>query len=640
MSVITGSIVTITFCLGIVGYFSLLMQRSWKMRKIATALTSDLENIIDKSHLSVDCEMSKTIAKFISHTKQASRELNINSFVDNHYPEHNHVRFVRNGISSLVMLGLLGTFVGLIMSLKGTNLEALTGLADIFDQGARKEVLNKAIGTPLQGMKVAFYTSIYGITLSLFLTWFDSCRQRTWEIFLQKFENYLSNEIFQQYSPKSWEETGKLVGAEIKHLGEVLECSLSKFLELFSENIQKKFEESMNRVAINLENTSTHVVEASTRLSNLAGSFESSAICFKNTSLKFEKTVDSLPGNIALIEKNINLFIESFKIQSDYHIKQVISQQDQLITFQENLAKTSSKLLHAISSQGELYSKSIEENMKNVVNSIDVSMKTLQAWIEVSIGEVNEKQHEIFSGIMEEIGKTSVAMQEQNKGQIKALESGLNAIHRSVVGSSDVVSGFIEVLTSESLAKESAIQRVAEIQHQIKNALINISEFPHLITKMVAESKSYSESFIEALQKVENWVSSQRSDREQIFSQLEAILREQYNQTQTFVAATLTPSFERINKNLEVSEKNISKQSEYQKALEEMADRSRQLAVVIQGVGNNLKESSADFAQQLEKIKFQGDNTTQLATILQAILRHKGSEINQKTISTGTYDAR
>ena len=78
--------------------------------------------------------------------------------VMNYHMGYRQLMDVGAGIS--VSIGVLGTFVGLAV-----------GLSELYIEDT--EALRSGIGSLLGGMKVAFYTSVLGVTLSLFWTLFD-----------------------------------------------------------------------------------------------------------------------------------------------------------------------------------------------------------------------------------------------------------------------------------------------------------------------------------------------------------------------------------------------------------------------------------------------------------------------------------
>lgn len=72
--------------------------------------------------------------------------------------EHVHKRLLEMAPDIFTSLGILGTFVGLVWGLKNfepTNYEAMT----------------TSVASLVDGIKVAFLTSIYGIAMSIVYTW-------------------------------------------------------------------------------------------------------------------------------------------------------------------------------------------------------------------------------------------------------------------------------------------------------------------------------------------------------------------------------------------------------------------------------------------------------------------------------------
>jgi ABC-type transporter Mla subunit MlaD len=94
--------------------------------------------------------------------KNEDERINVNPFfgfdVMHHYMGYRHLMDMGGGIH--VSIGVLGTFVGLSVGLSELHV-------------GNTEALRSGIGSLLDGMKVAFYTSVWGVFLSLLWTVFD-----------------------------------------------------------------------------------------------------------------------------------------------------------------------------------------------------------------------------------------------------------------------------------------------------------------------------------------------------------------------------------------------------------------------------------------------------------------------------------
>lgn len=129
-------------------------------------------------------------------------------------------------------LGILGTFIGLIMGLKqiGTSPE---------------DVMN-SIGPLINGMKVAFLTSVFGIIASLaFNCYYHYCRgkaERALEQFLQSYYTYVEPRVDNEMS-------GMLLLYQ-RHQTELMENFASTVAKELSENVAKVLPDAINSAVI------------------------------------------------------------------------------------------------------------------------------------------------------------------------------------------------------------------------------------------------------------------------------------------------------------------------------------------------------------------------------------------------------
>ena len=77
-------------------------------------------------------------------------------------------RFLKNVVSLLITLGLLGTFIGLTMAVG--DLASMFGNGDTADVLATLEIVGSGLLSALSGMGVAFTTSLIGIGCSIIFT--------------------------------------------------------------------------------------------------------------------------------------------------------------------------------------------------------------------------------------------------------------------------------------------------------------------------------------------------------------------------------------------------------------------------------------------------------------------------------------
>jgi hypothetical protein len=91
--------------------------------------------------------------------------------------------------SIFTMLGLMGTFIGLLQTIDGVG-KALGALANIQNVDILSFV--KLLADPLQGMSVAFSTSLFGLVSALFGNYGNYVCAQKLSVFANKFKNFLT----------------------------------------------------------------------------------------------------------------------------------------------------------------------------------------------------------------------------------------------------------------------------------------------------------------------------------------------------------------------------------------------------------------------------------------------------------------
>ncbi len=180
-------------------------------------------------------------------------------------------RFVKHSVSLMIVLGLLGTFYGLTLSV-GRLVEMLT------QSGSREMLSNMdsiilSLITSVRGMSVAFITSLTGIAGSILITIFsiladiDGVKQSV----MVQLEEYLDNVV----EP----ELAKEKDTELKKM-----C----------RTITSAFDEFGNRIDGILKMT---LSDFGDRLSAATSSIENSSRCLEGTINKFDETLQNFNKN-------------------------------------------------------------------------------------------------------------------------------------------------------------------------------------------------------------------------------------------------------------------------------------------------------------------------------------------------------
>ncbi len=194
--------------------------------------------------------------------------------------------------SLMVFLGLLGTFIGLLISISG--IEGMIGeisRSASSDGIAFLDELLAQITVPLKGMGTAFSTSVFGMVTSLFLGFLHlqlGAAQSRFSTRLEELDAALFLPIFQQMAgvlmpqsvagaPQSG--SGEMFARYMEASQRQLKDNLGRLVDIVerTESMQANYREAMQTIARGIEATNTAIVRLSTNQDLVRDSLRESA---------------------------------------------------------------------------------------------------------------------------------------------------------------------------------------------------------------------------------------------------------------------------------------------------------------------------------------------------------------------------
>jgi biopolymer transport protein ExbB/TolQ len=180
--------------------------------------------------------------------------LNINEFFKEYYKEMLNDNFARVAPSVFPMLGILGTFIAIAISMPDFTVQDL-------------DALDQEISILLSGIGTAFYASIYGIFLSLLWTYFEKRGNAKVD------KNILDLEKL--YDGRVWKESELIkhrhMQSELKdqELIQTLQATFNMdFLKDLNEQYLKKFTKVLEETSKNFTEVTAHMLSASKHLNS------------------------------------------------------------------------------------------------------------------------------------------------------------------------------------------------------------------------------------------------------------------------------------------------------------------------------------------------------------------------------------
>lgn len=288
-------------------------------------------------------------------------------------------RFVRNSVSMLIILGLLGTFLGLTISvgelvkvLEQTNVADFINNPSIFITG-----LVSAVG----GMAVAFSTSLIGIGCSILLTILNIIfsPDETRETLMVHIEEYLDNNVAQVvYKDKETEYTmlNRILRETFVEFGEKIENTLKNTVDTFGD-----------------------------RLSHVVMDVHLSSKALDSTVDKFDASLKNFAGNIRdFTEFNFNLRnnIERMDV-SLVNVTEALSETSNIIAANYNSLEKFSSDIKEAADELSVYNKQVITDMSQLVNEMKATVTSIRELGETLGNDVGVRTQELHR-YQEEIG--------------------------------------------------------------------------------------------------------------------------------------------------------------------------------------------------------------------------------------------
>lgn len=249
---------------------------SFALKKKYKNLVEDIEDKDNRENKIFEFDLFNSMIKDYGQAQKRNIEdINTISIIEKHM--HNHLnksflaeRFLKKSVSLMIILGLIGTFYGLTLSI-GDLVQLLTNASEsvVGDVNAITDGLISAV----RSMSVAFVTSLFGITSSVIVTIlgtvFNIKEYR--ENLIVSAEEYLDNHL---------SKTRRRLGSGGAETKSNLEFAFEKFGSVIENNLK--------------EVTS----ELSYKLTKSSNAMTDSADIIKSSIDKFDKSLDKFNDNV------------------------------------------------------------------------------------------------------------------------------------------------------------------------------------------------------------------------------------------------------------------------------------------------------------------------------------------------------
>lgn len=273
-------------------YFTMLWDLQDDKNKEAAIFESKVFNyIIDDYKLAAKVRVNEI-------NTQAIIEKNFNKELGSQYLGE---KFVKRAVSLMIVLGLLGTFYGLTLSIgELVKTLAASGGMDVLD--SMDSVIGGLISS-VKGMSVAFVTSLFGIASSILLTIINIFFgvEDVRESVMIEMEEYLDNTLSQNVSKKVETPEGLIKNELIASLSE------------FNTNLEQSMKEITEVLSFRFTSATSGIEQFSESLLKSVEKFDSSLNVFAENTRDFSEFNHHLKTNIQRMNVSFNDFSEELK---------------------------------------------------------------------------------------------------------------------------------------------------------------------------------------------------------------------------------------------------------------------------------------------------------------------------------------
>ena len=240
-----------------------------------------IENQHMKEHYEAYCE---------AYRRKSAAGCNITDFLNfDQLTENLSVRFCQILPGLMTAMGILGTFLGLAIGL--TN----------FDFSSSQS-LGESIQVFISGINIAFYTSIYGIVISIYMNSFYNSVEERFEEKLMKLEKCFDKLGMNQSEQSMWARLYEEERSQTRSLDQLNKEFASHLADVLGERLSKSF----NMTNSNIQNLMGQIHEReNSALEQMAGSF------LKNLNSSIQSDYASMAETVGNLEKNFQTLGES-----------------------------------------------------------------------------------------------------------------------------------------------------------------------------------------------------------------------------------------------------------------------------------------------------------------------------------------
>ena len=578
-------------------------------------LTNEVQKLIKTRSVGGQWKIIQTLeARFDQASKQLE-QVNTGALIDQIYSQEKIKGFTCEQIdylcrilpNLLLAFGLLGTFLGITIN--------LAALSQTINQSNANDVSNlvSELKKPLEGMSIAFSTSLIGIALSSVLTIFNSIWNTNFAKYqlISSLEDYLDN----IYLPQVQGDTrlDKIVNKMVSQQDE--------FLTNFGETVRKAVEQSMGKVAKQIADGNQ---ETTYLAKQVYEKFTVSAGTISRAANEFQNSMSDLNATSQIFKQSAEIFEQSqFPLKLSLATVDLSNTQQKFSESATSLAATTELIINALIE--------IENSSQSLINLGEEIKSMNQTSIQVL--ELHQNNQNLLSEIIPQL-HAGANIYEKATSKLDDLDQRVgdkfNNFDQLITAMSQLLENVktytTELISTVSTETENSSQSLISLAEEIKamnqtsiQVLDSHQNNQNLLTEIIPGLQQGANSYEKAVNKLDN-LDQRVRDKVNSFDKLITTIEQLLENVKTYTN----------NVNTAISIASNQTDANSQKLMKLLENNNYQLIAEYQNVSNTIIQG-IDRQTNINKKGFEA-NIKGLELLIKNL-----EEYQQKLSGTNTY---
>ena len=535
-------------------------------------------------------------------------------------------------VGLLVMLGLLGTFVGMVDTLKGA-VAALQGTNEL-------EAIRAGLAAPIQGLGLAFGTSVAGVAASAMLGLMSTLSRRERMMATRQLDQHIAGSLRVFSLSYNRQQTYQALQQQADALPAVAETlnTLSQSLETMGQQLAETLTSNQNQFQQSVEQ---HYQQLATKVEqNLQTAIEANSRLAADTS---KQCVDSIQP---LLSEKLTATLSSISSELNNHCEQ--TQQnlssvaaEQLSALSAQMLSTSNKLLEQQATSDEQRLTSFSEQLKQTQQQTNTQLNDTANKVQHSVEKIAAQQQTTVTNISDEFGALakSLGQQWQQSGeQAQAQQQQLSSTWQNQAqtladSNRQQAEQLLTDISALLASSEQLVQRRIDTEDQwldqYQQRMQTLTDaLGHDLKTLISEEQKRGQLSDQQLQNLQTTATENLSKLGQALEQPMSRLIATASETPKAAAEVIAQLREEISNNMARDNQLLIERQQVLEQLQQLSGSMQQSTLEQQQSINTLVESSGGLLQQVSvQLTEQLDNKTETLNEISANFANSANEM-------------